>query len=32
VDSAKDYGFFLFVKAVFWGRRKPLKSALHKSP
>ena len=31
-DLLKDDGFFLFVKAVFWGRRKPLKSALHKSP
>jgi 16S rRNA (adenine1518-N6/adenine1519-N6)-dimethyltransferase len=31
-DLVSDDGFFLFVKAVFWGRRKPLKSALHKSP
>ena len=31
-DLVHDEGFFLFVKAVFWGRRKPLKSALHKSP
>jgi len=31
-DLRNDDSFFLFVKAVFWGRRKPLKSALHKSP
>lgn len=31
-DLLADDDFFLFVKAVFWGRRKPLKSALHKSP
>lgn len=31
-DLVNDDRFFLFVKAVFWGRRKPLKSALHKSP
>ncbi len=31
-DLVNDDGFFLFVKAVFWGRRKPLKSALNKSP